>query len=125
MKNILTVLCMTVAVSASAIVQAGSHIEEVFDCSLREDKTMKELNAINARWVKLMNKEVKGGGINSRVVTPVVGDFGQFFFVDSFPSLQSWADAKAVSDTKKGSAIEAEIEAVTDCTSNRLYSSTE
>jgi hypothetical protein len=116
---------MTAAVTASAIVQAASHIEEVFDCSLREDKTMKELNAINARWVKLMNKEVKGGGINSRVVTPVVGDFGQFFFVDSFPNLQSWADAKAVSDTKKGSAIEAEIEAVTDCTSNRLYSSTE
>ena len=66
-----------------------------------------------------------GGGINSRAVTPLVGDMGSFIFVDSFPNLGSWADTKAVMNSGEGQKIEAALEEVSDCTSNRLYTSTQ
>jgi hypothetical protein len=68
---------------------------------------------------------VEGGGINSRTVSPLVGDMGTFIFVDSFPNLSSWADTKAVMQSSEGQMIEAQIEGVSDCTSNRLYTSTQ
>jgi hypothetical protein len=124
MKNILSVLFMTAAVAVSGVASAGTHVEEVWDCSLREGKTMEQVNATNAKWVKFINKQVKGGGISSRTVTPLVGDLSSFVFVDAFPNLQSWTDAKAAMESKQGQKLEAEFDATSECSSNRLYNST-
>jgi len=124
MKNLLTVTAMAATFAFSGFTIADTHVEEVWDCKLVEGKTMEQVNAANADWVKFANKKVKGGGINSRAVTPVVGDMGGFFFVDSFPNLKSWADTKVVMATKEGQKMEAAILAKAECSSNRLYNST-
>jgi hypothetical protein len=124
MKNLLSVFFMTVAMAVSGIASAGTHVEEVWDCTLREGKTMKQVNAINAKWIKFVNKQVKGGEISSRTVTPLVGDLSSFVFVDAFPDLQSWTDTKAAMASEQGQKLEAEFDEVSECSSNRLYNST-
>jgi hypothetical protein len=124
MKNLLSVFFMTVAMAVSGIASAGTHVEEVWDCTLREGKTMKQVNAINAKWMKFVNKQVKGGEISSRTVTPLVGDLSSFVFVDAFPDLQSWTDTKAAMASEQGQKLEAEFDEVSECSSNRLYNST-
>ena len=127
MKNlfVITTLSTAMALCATANANTNTHIEEVWDCTLSEGKTMTQVNTINANWVKYINKNVKGGGINSRTVSPLVGDLGSFIFVDSFPNLNSWADAKVEMQSSEGQKIEAEFDDVSDCTSNRLYTSTQ
>jgi hypothetical protein len=124
MKNLKFVLVISVVFAASGFVNADTHYEEVWDCKLVEGKTIKQVNAINAKWMKFVNKNVKGGGISSRSVTPVVGSLPVFIFVDSYPSLQSWADAKNLMEGKEGQALDAEFSTVSECTSNSLYKST-
>ena len=125
MKNLLSVIALAAAMALCTTASAGSHIEEVWDCTMIEGKTLDQVNSVNAKWVKYVNKNVKGSGINSRTVTPLVGDMRSFIFVDSFPNLASWADTKAVMQSDEGRKIEAALEEVTDCTSNRLYTSTQ
>ncbi len=125
MKNLFVVTTLSAAMAFCATATANTHIEEVWDCTVLEGSTMTQVNAINANWVKYVNKNVKGGGINSRSVTPLVGDMGTFIFVDSFPNLSSWADAKEAMKSSEGQKIEAELEGVSKCTSNRLYTSTQ
>ena len=125
MKNLFVVTTLLTAIALCATANADTHIEEVWECTLSEGKTMAQVNAINANWVKYANKNVEGGGINSRSVSPLVGDMGTFIFVDSFPNLGSWADTKEVMRSSEGQKIEAELEGVSECTSNRLYTSTQ
>jgi hypothetical protein len=125
MKNFLRFTTTVATIIFSGLTIAATHVEEVWDCKLIEGKTMKQVNTANADWMKYANANVKGGGINSRVVTPVVGDYGGFFFVDSFPNLKSWADTKAVMATTEGAKKDAAILAVVECSSNRLYNSTD
>jgi hypothetical protein len=124
MKNLLSVFLMTAVVTVSGVASAGTHVEEVWDCTLNEGKTMEQVNVVNAKWVEFINKQVKGKGITSRSVTPLVGDLSSFVFVDAFPNLQSWTDAKAAMDSKKGREMDEEFAAVSECTSNALYNST-
>jgi hypothetical protein len=125
MKNLLAIATLAAAMTLCATASADTHIEEVWDCSLREGKTIAQVNSLNANWIKYVNKNVKGGGINSRIVTPLVGDMGSFIFVDSFPNLGSWAETKELMSSGEGQKIEAAIDEVSDCTSNRLYTSTQ
>jgi hypothetical protein len=92
---------------------------------LNEGKTPADVQAMNARWVKFVNSKVKGGDIRSYVLTPVVGDLGQFMFVDSYPSIESWSAQVAAMATPDGMALEAEFNAVSKCAESSLSSSTE
>lgn len=123
MKNLLSVTALAAAMAFTASASAEEHIEEVWECTLVEGKTMNQANSINATWVKYVNNNVKGGNINSRTVVPLVGDMGSFFFVDSFPNLVSWAETKELMRSGEGQKIEAALEEVADCASNRLYGS--
>jgi hypothetical protein len=121
MKKLSAALLATAVVSTPAL--AANQIEEVWDCNLREGKTVDQVSAINQTWMKFVNSAVDGGGIASRIVTPLVGELGHFYFVDSFPSLDAWAAMKNAMGTEQGQKIEAEIDALVECTSNRLYRS--
>ena len=125
MKNVISTTVLAVTLILCGFANAGTHVEEVFDCKLKEGKTMEEVNSANAKWLEFVNKNVKGGNISSRAVTPLVGDFGSFFFVDSFPDLTSWAAMKAAVGTEEGMKVEAGILDIVECSSNRLYNSTE
>lgn len=89
---------------------------------------MDDVRAANSKWVKFMNANVDGGGITSHVITSVVGNAstGNFDFVDSFPTLASWAAAKSATEgNKEGEAIDAALGEAADCSENRLYEAEE
>jgi hypothetical protein len=75
--------------------------------------------------VKFVNAKVEGGDIHSYVSTSIVGDTTQFLYVDSFPSMNAWIAVKALMETDEGQVIEAALNEIATCTSNRLYSVTE
>ena len=105
---------------------ADTRVDEVFTCKVKEGKEIKDVRKANAEWVKHMNSAVKVGTIASATVTPVVGEGGgSFFFVDTYPSLEAWATADNYQNSEAGQAamksISDALDAVSDCTSNRLY----
>jgi len=109
----------------SASCYAEKNIVEVSKCNLKENKTMKDAGALNKKWVKFMNANVKGGGINSYYLEPRVGDRDGFMFVDVYPNMQSWgASDNVMESSEEGKALIKEFGLVSKCKSNRLYSST-
>ena len=124
MKKFRSVTLLAAVFSVCGLANADTSIEMVWECTLKEGKSMEEVHAVNAKWVKFINKKVKGGEISSATVVAVVGDYSSFLFVDSFPNLQSWTDASAVMASSEGQKQEAAFEEVSECSSSRLYEST-
>ena len=108
----------------SAVVAAEPTFEEVWTCTLEDDKTIDDVQAANSKWLKWVNENVEGGNISSSVVSSVVGNTDVFLFVDSYPDLATWSAAKAALDTEEGQALEELFEGVSDCSENRLYKMT-
>lgn len=101
---------------------ADTRIEEVWTCKVKEGKTLTDVKALNNKWVKHMNKAVKGGDIQSYVASAIVGKQGGFIFIDSFPNMESWTAKEAVLETDEGKKLVAAFGEVGKCQSNSLYS---
>ena len=112
---------------ASTALSAEERVVNLVTCELNDGKTEDDLHAANGRWVRYMNKNVPGGDIRSFPAMPLVGEFSQFLYIDSFPSLASWAGMMDVenagSDEMK--AIMDGLEAVASCSRNALYRAVE
>lgn len=96
----------------------------VYSCELKEGKTIDDVRLHNSKWVVFVNENVEGSGITSHIITSIMGDVtpGKFGFVDSFPSLQSWAAQQAVIEsTLEGKALGQEMREILECTEARLY----
>ena len=118
-------LASVVLATCFAVANAGTRVEEVWQCKRQDGKTTEDVQAENGKWVKFVNANVEGGDIHSFVATSIVGDATQFVFVDSFPNMESWIATKALMETDEGQAMEAAINEVATCSSNSLYSTTE
>lgn len=102
---------------------ADSHrYVDVWTCTVKEGKTMDDVKAANAMWVKFMNANIEGGNITSNILTPVVGDRSGFVFADSYPSLEAWAAGEALDSDEWDTIIKA-IDEVADCSQNSLHKS--
>lgn len=104
----------------SACAFAEDRVIEMFNCDLRDGKTVADVQVANGKWLKFVNGKVKGGGVRSFVLTNIVGAPQGFRFADSYPDLNAWTATKAALETDEGKAVESQIEAVADCTSNML-----
>jgi hypothetical protein len=120
LKTVLTAVALTLCAAASA----ETRIVEVWSCTLRDGKTMEQVMQANVKWLEFVNGQVKGGGVESYAMTPIVGDVSRFTFADTFPDMTAWSAAKAALRTPAGQAAEAGIISLTDCTANSLYEST-
>ena len=127
MKPLLSraLLASVVLLAACLVAHAGTRVEEVWQCKLEGGKTVKDVHAVNGKWVKFVNANVEGGDIQSYVATAIVGDTTQFLYVDSFPDMKAWIAVKALMETDEGQALESVLNEVATCSSNRLYSTTE
>ena len=127
MRSLLSkaLLASVVLATCFAVANAGTRVEEVWQCKFQDGKTVKDVHAQNGKWVKFVNANVEGGDIHSFVATSIVGDATQVVYVDSFPNMKSWIATKALMETDEGVAIEAALNEVATCSSNRLYSTTE
>lgn len=104
---------------------ADSRVDSVWNCELNEGKEMKDVHAANAQWVSHMNSVIDGGGITSGTETAIVGNQGNFYFVDSYPSLSTWAAAQEYTDSDEGKAameeIQGQFEDLFECKDNELF----
>ena len=117
----LIVAGMSLPVSAWA---AENRIINMVDCKLDEGMTIEDVQEVNGRWVRYMNKNVPGGDIRSFVVRAIVGDSEpSFIFIDSFPSLASWSTMVEArdGDDKEIKEIMAALEKASTCSKNTLH----
>ncbi len=121
MKLLTRTIIAVAALGICLVAWADSRINEVWQCKLKEGKTIEEVRAVNADWLKFTNGNVEGGDVSSADVQPIVGKLDGFLFVDSYPSMEAWAAAKAAGDSDEGKAIEARFNELIDCTDNRLH----
>ena len=124
MKSLLTtIITLVAAVGIWSITNADSEYRTVNSCILIDGKTIDDVRIVNSKWVEFVNKNVEGGDITSHIITSVVGDItpGKFQFVDSFPTLESWAAyLKAIESIAEGIAIDVEVREAADCTESQL-----
>ena len=68
-----------------------------------------------------------GGDIRSFAAMPIVGEFSEFLYIDSFPNLTAWAGMIDVenSGTAEMKAIMDGLETVASCSRNALYKAVE
>ena len=120
MKKLLTASLAMIVIGFSGIASADSYAN-VYTCELKDGVEMEAVQEANSKWLKFVNAKVEGGGITSSVGTAVVGDFEKFIFVDTYPSLSSWAATMELLDSDAGDEIDGLFEELTDCGKNRLW----
>jgi hypothetical protein len=129
MKSLSTkILTLVATIGVWSISNADSGYRAVNSCMLIDGKTIDDVRVVNSKWVEFVNENVEGGGITSHIITSVVGDMtpGKFQFVDSFPTLESWAAyLTAIESIAEGIAIDAEVSEAADCTESQLYKAEE
>ena len=101
-----------------------TRILEIYQCKLKDGKTMEEVQANNVRWLANTRKNAGNDTINSYALEPQVGDLDHFVFIDSYPDLTTWAAAESADETDESKAINDAFEELMDCEKNRLYKST-
>ena len=92
------VLLFTVFLLAPAWCLADNHdtsIVEMWKCSLKDGKTMEEVQAVNKRWLAMTRKVAGTEEINSYSLETVVGDLTIFGFADASPDMATYAKVKA------------------------------
>ena len=114
-------------VIASVYANSDSRIVQVWSCTLKEGKTVEDLQSIHAKWKTWANKQSYGGGIEARVASPIVSaDMGAVLAIDVYPTMEAYAgDINAFYRTKEGQSLLDEYNEVAVCDSNALYSETD
>jgi len=119
---VMKILTMFVLTGICLTTYAGNRINEVWKCTVNEGKAIADVKMANHKWVEYVNKSVKGGDIQSYVVTAIVGKQGHFLYVDSFPNMESWTAKRTAMEADAGKKLEEELGKIAKCKSNTLYS---
>jgi hypothetical protein len=121
MKKVITVMLASILLGVSGFVLADP-VTEVFTCTLNDGTTAEESQATGKKWVAIVRKLTGNDEITSSWVSAVVGDSGQFLWVDTYPSLEVWAAAQtALENSKEFEPIGEELGENETCSGNRLY----
>jgi hypothetical protein len=120
MKKLIAPLIAVLGMSFGGVASADS-FANVYTCKLKDDVELEAVQAANSKWLKFVNAKVAGGGITSSVGTAVVGNFETFIFVDTYPSLSSWAATQELLDSDAGDEVDDLFENLTDCSKNSLW----
>ena len=121
MKKVISVMFASLifGVSGSAL---ADPVTEVWTCTLNDGKTAEESQAAGKKWVAVVRKITGNDEITSSWVSAVVGDTGNFMWVDTYPSLEVWAAAQtAIENSEEYAPIGEELGEVETCSGNRLY----
>jgi len=119
MKKVLAVImsCFLLCFGVSA---HADSVAESWMCELKDGKSVKDVQAINSKWLKWVNARTDGV-VRSAVGTAIVGNAEIFMFVDTYPDLATWAAVKQALDSEEGSEMSAMFEETSECSANRLW----
>ena len=122
MKKLLSSAVVATVFLGLGSISLADGIAEAWTCTLKDGNTMEDVQAVNSKWLGWINTHVEGGGITSSIGTPVIGKLETFIFVDSYPSLAAWAEARDASESDEGNELDGMFEDVSECKENRLWS---
>ena len=109
---------------ALCLAEAGdTQVIEVWNCTIKEGKTVADVEAHNAKWLAFVRQA--SPDVNSYGMESIVGESGSFMFADIYPDLAAWGAVKKALDSEAAGDIEAGFGELLDCTSNSLYKTTE
>jgi hypothetical protein len=108
-----TVTSVFLLLSAAA---SAEPVSIVFSCKLNDGFTKEDAMEINARWLKWARETGGSDEITSSYVTPVVGDFDGFMWVDTYPDIATWGKI-----VEADSEFDDEFDEVATCGGNRMY----
>ena len=120
MKKFLAVTTSCFLLGFAVSAHADS-VAESWLCELKDGKTVEDVQAINSKWLKWVNKRVENGVVRSAVGTAIVGNSEIFMFVDTYPDLTTWAAVKTLLDSDEGDEIDGMFNETSECSSNRLW----
>ena len=120
MKKLLTASLAVIGLGVSGLASADS-FANVYTCKLKDDVELEAVQEANSKWLKFVNSKIKGGGITSSIGTAVVGNFETFIFVDTYPSLSTWAATQELLDSDAGDEVDGIFEDLSDCSKNTLW----
>ena len=115
LKKIMLAAVSSVFLLLSVVAQAEP-VSIVYSCKLNEGSTKEDAMEINARWLKWARATGGSDEITSSYVSTVVGDFGSFMWVDTYPDIATWGKV-----VDADSEFDAEFEEVATCSGNRMY----
>jgi hypothetical protein len=118
-KAVSSALFALATVCASSSLLADSYVA-AYTCKLNEGKKVEDVQAANSAWLTWVRANVNEN-ITSMVGTAVVGQFDMFLFVDSYPDLATWASAQMALENDAPKEIEANLDAASKCSENRLW----
>lgn len=121
MKKLLPATFVALAALCLSGIASADSIAETFTCEVKEGMKIEDVQAKNSKWLKWVNAHVDGGGITSAVGTAVVGNTETFIFIDTYPSLATWAAAKEALDSDAADELEELFDDVSECSENRLW----
>ena len=120
MRAFKSTLLVSSALLLSAVASADSVVES-WQCKLKDDAKIEDVQAMNSKWLKFVNDNIKGGKITSSVGTAIVGSQNSFLFVDVYPDLATWAAAKEALDSDAADELDDIFEDLNECKENRLW----
>lgn len=106
-------LLLSVGVSAEPAVH-------VLDCKLNDGKTSEDAHALNAKWLKWAHAKAGTDEITSSFVVSIVGEYGGFMWVDTYPSLTVWATIAEADLEEEDPELSAAFEELQTCKNSRL-----
>lgn len=112
-------IILATATSGFLLLSAAVHAEPVsivFSCTLKEGSTKEDAMEINARWLKWARETGGSDEITSSYVSTIVGELGGFMWVDTYPDIATWGKV-----VDADSEFDAEFDAISTCSGNRMY----
>jgi hypothetical protein len=124
MRKLVSVISASILLCLGSLAMADP-VTEVWTCTLNDGKTAEDAHAVGKKWVAIARKLTGSDEITSSFVTTVVGDAGNFMWVDTYPSLSVWAQAQELfGDSDEYTSVGAALDELESCSANRLYSGT-
>jgi hypothetical protein len=114
-KKIMLATATSVFLLLSSVVYAEP-VSVVFSCKLKEGSTKEDAMEINARWLKWARETGGSDEITSSYVSTIIGDLESFMWVDTYPDIATWGKV-----VDADSEFDAEFNAVSTCSGNRMY----
>ncbi len=121
MKKVITVMLASLLLGVTGFALSDP-ATEVWTCTLNDGKTAEESQATGKRWVAIVRELTGNDEITSSWVSAIVGDAGNFMWVDTYPSLEVWAAAQtAIANSEEFAPIGEELADNDTCSGNQLY----
>jgi hypothetical protein len=120
MRLFKSVLLLGASLFLSMAANADGIIES-WQCELKDDAKIEDVQAINSKWLKWVNDHTEAGEVTSSLGTTVVGNLTRFIFVDSYPDMATWAAVKDALESDEGNEIDGMFNEVSECSENRLW----